>query len=321
MISLNCAKCQTRLDVDDAFAGSACRCSNCGTIQTVPGRKRATAPAAAGSKTLYSNEARVAGQGTGLNALADVVASSGLQNQTAAKSRTAVTKSVPLSWVIGIGVVVGVVILGLIMLVLNSGSTKHQHAVVVPLGSNSPANPTFKTETSPRFLDIELNEPVVIYLIDRGSSARDSLGRATAAAIASARTLGSDRKFQILFWDNGQGDAGFPTGAPIYATAQSVNAAERAIEGVTAFGRSDALPPLRKAIAAKPGAIVLITAKGWELDDAFTKSVESARSTSNIKIHTVAVGQSGDALQTIATKTGGTSISVSPGELKDFAEK
>jgi hypothetical protein len=72
-------------------------------------------------------------------------------------------------------------------------------------------------------------------------------------------------------------------------------AAARACEGVTAFGRSDAAPALRRAAAHNPAAIVLVTAKGWELDDAFVESALLARGHATTKIHTVSIGGAGDA--------------------------
>src|SRR5213595_1557311 len=91
MINLTCTNCKKLLQIDDAFAGGVCRCKFCGTIQTVPSHKtRAAAPTAAGAapkaaaKTLLQSSG--SGQhtftaptsGTGLDELAQVVASSGL---------------------------------------------------------------------------------------------------------------------------------------------------------------------------------------------------------------------------------------------------
>ena len=86
MISISCTSCKTVLTIDDAFAGGVCRCQHCGTIQTVPSRLKDTgqsgsgvvAAAAAKSKALYRNEARADLGGTGLDELAEIVASSGL---------------------------------------------------------------------------------------------------------------------------------------------------------------------------------------------------------------------------------------------------
>src|ERR1051325_3558819 len=93
MINLTCTSCKKLLQIDDAFAGGVCRCKFCGTIQTVPSQKtRAAAPTAATvapkaapPKTLFQSPSRVEpvhhappSSGTGLDELAQIVASSGL---------------------------------------------------------------------------------------------------------------------------------------------------------------------------------------------------------------------------------------------------
>src|SRR5690349_14260820 len=88
MISLTCAQCKAVLSVDDAFAGGACRCQHCGTIQTVPRHLKGGAPGGATasgratqSKTLYTKQARSGGQSsTGLEDLVGAVTSSGLRS-------------------------------------------------------------------------------------------------------------------------------------------------------------------------------------------------------------------------------------------------
>ncbi|QQE11670.1 hypothetical protein JD969_19650 [Planctomycetota bacterium] len=36
MLELHCPKCNQSLNIDEAFAGSVCRCSNCGTLMSIP---------------------------------------------------------------------------------------------------------------------------------------------------------------------------------------------------------------------------------------------------------------------------------------------
>src|SRR3954468_262389 len=101
MITLTCTNCQAKLEIDDGFAGGVCRCEHCGAIQTVPahlkGKSRPVAPggkAPPAAKTLYSKSGRSGGgrSSTGLDDLAQVVASSGLSSsRLRAKSPTAAT--------------------------------------------------------------------------------------------------------------------------------------------------------------------------------------------------------------------------------------
>src|SRR3954464_7782604 len=85
MISLTCTNCQTTLSIDDAFAGGVCRCQHCGTIQTVPSRRKAGAATATAekppaTKTLYRNDREPAASSNGSGSLdepADAAHSSG----------------------------------------------------------------------------------------------------------------------------------------------------------------------------------------------------------------------------------------------------
>ena len=104
MIALNCTSCKRSLQIDDAFAGGVCRCQFCGTIQTVPASlKKSARPdalsAADGArpqaaKTLYQKKGRAAsgsqpGAGSGLDDLADAVASSSGLARGALRTRAA----------------------------------------------------------------------------------------------------------------------------------------------------------------------------------------------------------------------------------------
>src|SRR3712207_4087162 len=100
MIQLTCTGCRATLEMDEAFAGGVCRCQHCGTIQTVPSHLKSTAAPSyaqpAASKSLYQSPA-AAGNGaagsapdaSGLDALADVVASSGLSSSGLSQRRGA----------------------------------------------------------------------------------------------------------------------------------------------------------------------------------------------------------------------------------------
>src|SRR5688500_11236391 len=83
MITITCTNCQASLTMDEAFAGGVCRCQHCGTIQTVPKSARSGVASGAavqvGSKTLWKQKtASDTTACTGLDDLADIVASSGL---------------------------------------------------------------------------------------------------------------------------------------------------------------------------------------------------------------------------------------------------
>lgn len=58
MIRLICTQCKAELMIDDAFAGGACRCQHCGTIQTVPKRFKGNADTGAGAPAIEPAQAR-----------------------------------------------------------------------------------------------------------------------------------------------------------------------------------------------------------------------------------------------------------------------
>src|SRR5437867_54364 len=131
MINLTCTNCKKLLEIDDAFAGGVCRCKFCGTIQTVPSHKtRAAAPAVSAapkaappSKTLFQTSGRVevshppATSGTGLEELAQIVASSGLAGTGLRASRLRKPPPPPASK-LKLYLIVGGGVLGLLIVVL-----------------------------------------------------------------------------------------------------------------------------------------------------------------------------------------------------------
>ena len=87
MIQVICTQCRAQLEMDDAFAGGVCRCQYCGTIQTVPSLsklKRQMAPAGAmppapavtPASPQPHGSASPTSEPSGLDALAEAVASS-----------------------------------------------------------------------------------------------------------------------------------------------------------------------------------------------------------------------------------------------------
>src|SRR5207237_6942284 len=70
--------------------------------------------------------------------------------------------------------------------------------------------------TGPHFCGIKLDAPVVIYVLDRGNGTGEVFDTLKEVTYKSIESLGPDRKFQVIFWSNGQDDS-FPDGSPAYA--------------------------------------------------------------------------------------------------------
>src|SRR5688572_7943763 len=138
MISINCTQCQQLLEMDEAFAGGVCRCQFCGTIQTVPShlkhqKSKSGGPSPKPNKALYKKGS--GGQpGTGLDELAEVVASSGLSRkslagqappraQSSARRASPAPKRNPLVPVLIIGsIVVAVLVVLVVYFAMKSGT-------------------------------------------------------------------------------------------------------------------------------------------------------------------------------------------------------
>ena len=339
MIQITCTNCRKQLAIDDAFAGGVCRCHACGTIQTVPARLKQGAAAgilsqgaARTSKTLYKQRARGVepGSGTGLDELAEIVASSGSGSGSglgssglthprrtnrpatlaapAAPIRADERKVVRL--IAGIGgaiVVLLLVILAVIYQRLPGGAaagTGQTRKAPAPTPAAAPA-----AEAKPTFCEVPLDGNSVIYVLDRGDGSREAFGHVRDAVLSSAAALGPERKFQIVFWDNGSEDkSAFPEAGMTFANKDNVTAVGRDTADIYAFGQSDARSALERALKQKPAVVVLVTGKGWLLDEEFIAMVEDVRKTTGAAgttIHTFAIGDASTALNTIADRTGG----------------
>jgi hypothetical protein len=352
------------LSIDDAFAGGACRCQHCGTIQTVPSHlKRATSPgksapratkssgssgngkgagsgAQPSSKVLYKRRARGDGSDTGLEELAEIVASSsGLAGSGLRSSRLrqgepgkgdGTASGAPSRSLTPLLAAATVIILVLVVMVLwlSLGRDAPQ-----PVGNVSPqpSQPNAPTEgelagapspryQEPNFCGTKLDAPVVIYVLDRGNGTRDLFDILKEVTYKSIGSLGAERKFQVIFWNNGSDEA-YPPGLPAYATRENLAACRRAFEDVAAFNQSDAVPALTKAVANRAGEIMLATGKGADLESSLVEQVMSIRKNNPVKVHTFALGDAeSPVLRDIANRTGGQYKTVPAATLRTFTE-
>lgn len=358
MIAINCTQCRQRLEMDEAFAGGVCRCQYCGTIQTVPSKlKSKSSSSGTSKKALYkksgtrsSNGTTPPGGGTGLDELAEIVASSGLTRGSLTKppprqpgdapapGKDVAKQSNPmLPWLIGAGALVVVLLIVVIYLAMrpdasapgpvakSSGNAADVGTVDAP-GAPVPTTPDGANAappvTGPAFADVPLPVGVVVYLIDRSQANDEVLDTVKDAVYNSVRSLGPFRRFQIIFWERpGEGIIAYPETGPGFATKEEVEAARTRFEDVVSYGTTDLKPSLDKATAAGPTAIVLTTAKGFQLDENTGATVQAALKGSPIKVHTFSLGEEESAvLKQIAEQTGGTHRRMSYNQLRQFAD-
>ena len=323
MITLVCTKCSTTLNVDDGFAGGVCRCSNCGTIQTVPARgQRAT-----GGEAIFERPTRGASK-RDLEALGDIVTSSGLAGSGIlrhARKPTAPPQEISrrhtlLASLLG-AVVAMLVVVGLWLFLRMGGSdTVTDRAAVSSPGQVTNLPPAART--GPRFGPIALkdNGPVV-YLIDRGDATRAYTASLQRAVIRSVTSLGTSRKFQVRYW-TAEGES--PALPPAPAEANAANIARLTLwMGDVAGGRAtDASQSLDAALSVNPAEIVLVTGKAWQLDESFANEATVKLASSKTRVHAVALGGSSgnDALARFAAKSGGTFVDMDETTLSEIGK-
>jgi len=158
---------------------------------------------------------------------------------------------------------------------------------------------------SPVIADINLSRSTSVgFLVDRGDATRNSLPDVKRAIIKSLETLGPTRRFQIVFWAVDEQVAAIPE-TPLPANSVNISQLQQPLEGVSEGRSTDILPALIKSLSYNPSDIVIITAKGWQLDDSFADQVLAARPANGPRVHVIVLGDDSIALRRIAETTGG----------------
>lgn len=333
MIRLVCANCQAQLEVDDAFAGGVCRCKHCGAIQTVPRSSRATTvgKALAGHgvggdepRTLYSAKSRagMASTPSGLEELAEAVHSSsglgsGLLNRPQPRGpRVPVApqkKSNTMLWGV-IGVVAALAIAaGVWLATANNG--KSQPAVADAGTAQGPAKP------AATFAGVTLEGKKVVYVLDRGDATSSYFPSLKDLTLASVKSLGPDRQFQVVLWDNGNGPDAYPALMAAYASPTEVAKLAQWFDAVNTGGSTEATSAVRQAMTGQPDVCILCTGKSLQIGESFADAVLSARPPRTV-FHTFTLGGTGpdDPLRTIAKATQGRFTSLDNGDLAGVAK-
>ena len=118
--------------------------------------------------------------------------------------------------------------------------------------------------TSPTFAGVTINASSVIYLLDNSHSNDALFDPLKVACFRSLGTLGPDRKFQVMTWDNDK-PVVYPPDQMHVATPAEIDLCKRSFADSIAAGNAHLAGPLKRALAQKPAALVIATGK-WELD-------------------------------------------------------
>lgn len=322
MISITCTKCKAQLTIDDGFAGLACRCQHCGTIQTVPTKLKGNAPASAArpqpaAKALYENpRGSQGGNGSGSSSLADAVVSSGLGSGRLhhAPPPKATGRQLGLFIAIAALVILAAGVAGVWMLVMRNPSRSAAPGTTsTPVVKTNGSTSVVPADKGAQFCGIPLEGDLVIYVLDHGQSSREFLDYLNAATVNSIRSLGPTKRFQVIFWSRDGSEEQIPK-VPETATPQAIEAAARELENVVCGSVTELEPALKLALSRQPAAVVVVTGKNSWLS---TNAVKVLDSSPTAKVHCIAFDGGGTVLQAIAKRTGGQFKEMGPGDLNN----
>ena len=308
------------MKVDDGFAGGVCRCSTCGTIQTVPKKGDPATHASTPGTVIYERASREA-VNKELEALGDVVTSSGIVGSGMLQhSKRRAKPAVPIGKWIGIGLG-ALLALAALWFGLREASDHETVSVVTP------ADPSVKNKiapmtTGPRFGPIVLDRTgTIVYLLDRGDATRPFTAPLQAAVLKSIATLEPARRFQIRYWSSGGESPAFPL-TPGEPSAFNRNKAATWMNEVPGGQSTDATESLDAALSQKPSEIVLVTGKAWQLDESFTNEAVVKLTGKAVRIHVVSLGNGTgeDSLARLASKTGGIHLPLTANELQQLGQ-
>ena len=355
MITVNCSQCKAVLEMDDAFAGGVSRCHYCGTIQAVPAnaRKKETAPVpvAAGA----GHAGGTGGRGDGLDALADVVAGSGLGRATLQSSRPGGSpaaqpvdyarpprqKGMPLPLIVALGVIVLLLFVVGYLVVGTSGTTvvtrvgPNPPPLVIPpvnpnagpsdsgrSGGDDEPGPPVAIPRTPHFCGISLEGvPSVAYVLDRGNATAELLDRLKETTYRSLESLKPGQRFQIVFWDNSDDPAAYPTDGLVAASPEEIEAARARFADVLASGKARADAAVQRAAKSQPAVIIIVSGNAFDLENSLADAVLAATKGTTTKVHTVALrsDDGNPVLKHVAGKTHGEFRVISAKELLDYS--
>lgn len=324
MIQIRCRGCKTELLIDEGFAGGACRCQYCGTIQTVP----RTAP-----RSARAMAPQQAPEESGLDDLVQAVAEEEVEAPLhAAKHRKPPEKKYT-GWIIAI-IIAGLAACWalyqfLVLAPLKLPPTPQKLAKDTPPATLSPPSnaPSKGPEAAapapvkivPNYMGAEIKGASVVYLLDRGHGTIDTFEALKGATVKSLESLGAKGKFRVVFWLT-EKPAMFPEKGMATATAENIAACKTFMADIIALGQSRIEGPLEAALKEKPEEIVIASGKGM-LDKEFVDAVLKRCKVMAVKVHTFSVGGYGSpaALKAIAEQTGGEFREVKGPEVREYS--
>ncbi len=326
VITLTCSRCRAVLTVDDGFAGGVCRCSHCGTIQSVPASAAKTGSAT--GKTILHKKSS---PGSGLDELGEIISSSGLagsglrqarrsSNETPeAKRRANVLILLVVAAVLLVGVVLGLMLAnrGSVEPSVGGDSTSVGSVGELAGSDSSTARSSGEGLVGSRLMfgGIPLDRATALaVLVDRGDASRAFQGELRSALVVLSQRMRAGSTMHVVFWSGADGTplvSDRPVPAGEFASLRS------RLEETPTARSTDIGPALEAVLAHTPTDILILTGKGWQLDEGFTQPIVKAIGARPIRVHVMIFDGElpNEALQALSRTTGGRSVNIPPEEI------
>lgn len=283
------------------------------------------------SKALYYGQARSkpgATAGTELAELADAVASSGLsgsglanRHKTESQSPAALEPAESADRPPSRRGLLLIIVAASALAVLAIGTIFALLLMRSPGASGSSGPPTaLGAAPNASFCGMSLDGSKVVFLLDRGNSISNWFDTLKFTCFKALKSLGPDRQFQVMLWDNDTDSVAFPPDGMRNATAGAVENCQHDLQDVAADGNSHLRGPMKEALDRQPDLVVIATAKS-ELDEDDAAALRSAvQAGVRIDAIQIGVGPLAKVLQDACKQTSGQIKLVSGPELRQLSQ-
>lgn len=313
-IKIRCTQCQKKISIDEAFAGGVCRCPYCSGLVMVAGSQ----PAAAASARPDSPDARPEAPGDRPDSPAAAPATEEAPAPVEPQ-HVPLARPVKIQGILSIVFIAGFFIMvGVITYLVYTQLNKVQEKPPAP-----PTPMTDRTEGAPAgaaaIMGMQIKGPVV-YVLDAGTSMRDTLSYAVKMIRLSAPTL-KDDKFNLIVLTEAESKSLSSSFLPGSGGDEKI---KKFFEEPLVYGRTQLDKSMNDALDMKPATIVLMTAKAMEPDAIAQVVAKAKQQNTMIVVVLIGSGQGSELDQTmseLAKQTGGHSKAFSVAELDDWSNK
>jgi len=293
-IKIRCKDCRKKISMDEAFAGGVCRCPYCKATNVVPGERRQVRDDRPDRPD--SPQAPAAG----------------------ADARRTIPLAKPVK-------VQGILTLILLALLFGLSAFAAAYGLKMYKGRQEDTSPPPPPPPNPitdvagvQVAGLALRTPVV-YVIDASGSMGDFYDPAAVLLRHSVRTLAASDHFNIVCLTEGKvemlSDGGWVAGRGGSDAQVKAFLFDRQPKGVTALRDG-----LVRALALKPGTVVVLAAKGVEDPDALIAQAQGA----DIRVYTVTPAgdpDAAEALEALSEKTAGKHRAFTDADLMDWLDE